>query len=118
MVGGVLQAARMQSGSSAASRSQLLLQQLQQKYAKPPQPSRRDKGPTLAMRAFDCKSKDIKQPSQSADICAQPFHIDRPELSRPVFGKLSAAVPEVKQTAAGGAMPMRTRAQGGRKRRK
>ena len=113
----MLQAARMQSGSSAASRSQLLLQQLQQKYAKLPQPSRPNKGPTLTMRAFDCKSKDIKQPSQSADICAQPFHVDRPKLSRPIFGKLMT-VPEVKQAAASGATPMRSRAQGGRKRRK
>ena len=74
----------------------------------------------LPMRAFDRQSKNVKQPSQLADRHTQPFHKHRPKSSKPVSGKLSAAS-EVKQAAAPtatGAMPMRTRAEGGRKRRK
>ena len=118
---GMLQAARVTSGNSAASRSQLLLQQLQQKYAKPQQPSRRDMGSTLPMRALKCQSKDIQQLSELADSCPQSFHVDRPQLSNAVCGK-RYAVPAIRQTAVAltttGAVPTRTRAEGGRKRRK
>ena len=117
----MLQTARVQSGSSAASRSQLLLQQLQQKYAKSQQPSSPDLGSTLQMGLFDRQLKDTRQSSQLADIRSQPCHVDRPKLSKPGFGKLTA-VPKVRQKAVAptktGAMPMRTRAEGGRKRHK
>ena len=118
---GMSQAARVQSRSSAASRSQLLLQQLQQKYANSKQLSKPDKGSTLPMRALARSARDMKKPLRLAGICTQPSHVDRPKLCKPVFGKISP-MPEVRQTAAAttptGAKPMRTRAEGGRKRRK
>lgn len=115
---GVLQAARVPLRSSAASRSQLLLQQLQQKYANSQQLSKPHKGSALPMRAFGRLVRDREQPVNPADICTQPIDVDTPQLSKPVFGKISA-MPEVRQTAAStGVMSMRTRAEGGRKRRK
>lgn len=71
------------------------------------------------MKALNRKSKGIQQVSKPTDNCPQSFHADRPQLSKAVYGKRTA-VPTVRQTALtmSGAMPLRTRAEGGRKRRK
>lgn len=121
-VDSILQAAGEQLPTSAASRSQQLLRQLQQKYATSQQPSRPDmdrKG--LPLKCIDQQSKDSRPPSELEASRTRSRNIARPKLSKSAVAKLTP-VSESRHNAAEprvtGVVPMRTRAQGGRRRRK
>ncbi|KAL3142959.1 hypothetical protein ABBQ38_003244 [Trebouxia sp. C0009 RCD-2024] len=111
--------AKMSAGRSAASRSQLLLQRLEQKYAKSRQQSRLDMPVRTSKRTSAQQLHDRKQPSKLAASTARLPHAHTPELPKSV-GK-AVVMPNVKQTStpiATGPNPVRTRAEGGRRRRK
>lgn len=120
-VSGMVQAANEQLGTSAASRSQLLLRQLQQKYATSQQPSRPDMGRKgLPQKSFDQQLQDVRPPSELEASRIRSCNIARPKLSKPAVGKLTP-ISDSRHTAAprvAGVVPIRTRAQGGRRRRK
>ena len=119
----MLQAAKVQPRMSAASRSQLLLQQLEQKYAKSKQLSR----PDVSTASTRASGQQLHIPRQAFKLAASqthPIHVARPVVPKPSLSKLMVA-PDIRQIAAPKAtgtvqenVPVRTRAEGGRKRRK
>ena len=143
----MLQAARAQKERSAASRSQTLLRQLEQKYAQSKQHFSSDNAksrPKPQLRPDRAKPGSNQQPRPVNAKAEKPFAVMHPlhaarqhlKLGASVqrnntMKKVSSQVPPVHKgvaiadrhhsesgNKAAATLPMRTRAEGGRKRRK